>query len=47
MRDEACSMVESIMGQRVIAMLSDNHVDPDVGIEVFLLEPRLGVAGDS
>jgi hypothetical protein len=26
-------------GRKVIAFMSDNHIDPDVAAEVFLLEP--------
>lgn len=32
--------VEKIIGRKVIAFLSDNHIDPDIGIESFVLEPR-------
>ena len=31
--------VEEITGRRVAAFLSDNHLDPDVAIESFVLEP--------
>jgi len=31
--------VEQHTGRRVIAFLSANHVDPDIGIESFVLEP--------
>jgi hypothetical protein len=26
-------------GRKVIAFMSDNHIDPDYGAEVFVLEP--------
>ena len=42
MRDDLISGVEEILGRRVIAFMSDNHIDPDVAAEVFLLAP----AGD-
>jgi uncharacterized protein YbcI len=32
--------VEEISGRKVIAFLSDNHIDPDIAIETFVLEPR-------
>ncbi len=32
--------VEEILGRKVLAFLSANHVDPDVAIESFLLEPN-------
>jgi len=31
--------VEDILGRKVIAFMSDNHIDPDVAVEVFLLAP--------
>jgi uncharacterized protein YbcI len=39
MRAEASDNVEELTGRKVIAFLSDNHVDPDIGVEVFVLEP--------
>lgn len=32
--------VEEHTGRRVIAFMSENHIDPDVGLEAFLLEPE-------
>ncbi len=32
--------VEEISGRRVFAFLSDNHLDPDVAVESFVLVPR-------
>jgi uncharacterized protein YbcI len=40
MRDEAVGHVEELMGRKVIAFLSDNHMDPDLAVETLLLEPR-------
>ncbi len=37
MRDDLVSGVEEILGRKVIAFLSDNHIDPDVAVEVFVL----------
>jgi uncharacterized protein YbcI len=34
--------VEELMGRRVVAFLSANHVDPDVAIESFVLAPEDG-----
>ena len=31
--------VEEILGRKVIAFMSDNHIDPDVAVEVFVLAP--------
>ena len=39
MRDDFISLVEGALGRRVVAFLSDHHLDPDVAVEVFLLEP--------
>ena len=39
MRDDLVSGVEEILGRRVIAFLSDNHIEPDIAVEVFLLAP--------
>ena len=32
--------VEELTGRRVLAFMSDNHIDPDVASEVFLLAPE-------
>jgi uncharacterized protein YbcI len=37
MRHDLTSGVEEILGRRVVAFLSDNHIDPDVAVEVFVL----------
>jgi uncharacterized protein YbcI len=39
MRDELSHEVERLTGRKVIAFLSDNHLDPDVGLEAMLLNP--------
>ncbi|MBA3421890.1 MAG: DUF2294 domain-containing protein [Thermoleophilaceae bacterium] len=38
MRQEASAAIEELTGRRVVAFMSDNHIDPDVAVEVFLLE---------
>ncbi len=40
MRDDLVGGVEALTGRRVIAFLSDNHIDPDIAIETFVLEPQ-------
>jgi len=40
MRDEMVGAVEEITERKVIAFMSDNHIDPDMAIEAFVLEPR-------
>ena len=37
MRHDLVSGIEEILGRRVVAFFSDNHIDPDVAVEVFLL----------
>ena len=39
MRHDLVEGVETILGRRVIAFFSDNHIDPDMAVEVFVLEP--------
>lgn len=39
MRNDLVAGVEEITGRKVIAFLSDNHIEPDVAIESFVLEP--------
>ena len=39
MRDELVALVEGALGRKVIAFMSDNHIDPDMAAEIFVLEP--------
>ena len=39
MREHLIGIVENNTGRKVIAFMSDNHIDPDVAAEVFILEP--------
>jgi uncharacterized protein YbcI len=39
MEAELVTLVEKSVGRKVLAFLSDNHLEPDVGIEAFVLEP--------
>jgi uncharacterized protein YbcI len=39
MRPDATKMVEELTGRTVIGFMSDNHANPDLGVEVFILEP--------
>ena len=36
---ELVAGVQEITGREVVAFLSDNHIDPDIAIETFLLRP--------
>ena len=39
MEDEFRSVVEEATGRNVIAYMSSIHVDPDLAVELFVLEP--------
>ncbi len=39
MREDLVAIVERQLGRRVIAFMSQNHIDPDLAVEVFVLEP--------
>jgi uncharacterized protein YbcI len=39
MRDDLVALVEGQLDRKVIAFMSQNHIDPDLGVEVFVLEP--------
>jgi uncharacterized protein YbcI len=39
MRDDLVAIVERQLGRRVIAFMSQNHINPDFAVEVFVLEP--------
>ena len=47
MRHDLIKGVEEILGRKVIAFMSDHHIDPDVAVEVFLLaDADAGPQGD-
>ena len=39
MRDDLVGLVEGATERKVIAFMSQNHIDPDLAVEVFVLEP--------
>lgn len=39
MEDEFREVVEGATGREVIAYMSSIHVDPDLAVEIFVLEP--------
>jgi uncharacterized protein YbcI len=46
MRDDLIALVERELDCKVIPFMSDNHIDPDLGVEVFIPEPSTAqVAG--
>ena len=38
MREESSTMVAELTGRKVIAMMSANHIDPDLGAEIYILD---------
>lgn len=38
MRADLVAAVEEITGRTVSAFLSDNHIDPDLAVEMFVME---------
>lgn len=43
MRDELVEIVERQLERKVIAFMSQNHIEPDLAVEVFVLEPAEAV----
>ena len=39
MRNDLVAIVERQLERKVIAFMSQNHIDPDLAVEVFVLEP--------
>ena len=39
MRDELVRLVEGELDRKVIAFMSQNHINPDFAVELFVLEP--------
>jgi uncharacterized protein YbcI len=40
MASDLIASVEELSGRKVLAFLSDNHIDPDYAVEAFILAPR-------
>jgi uncharacterized protein YbcI len=40
MREELAAGVTEITGREVVAFMSANHIDPDMGVEIFVLAPN-------
>jgi uncharacterized protein YbcI len=47
MRDDLVDLVERQVDRKVIAFMSQNHIDPDLAVEVFVLEPEHADQGGS
>jgi uncharacterized protein YbcI len=39
MQADVSKEIEQLTGRKVIGFMSDNHIDPDLAVEVFVLEP--------
>jgi len=39
MAEEMKAAVAGLTGREVLALMSDNHLDPDIAVQVFVLEP--------
>ena len=39
MREDLIAIVERQLDREVIAFMSQNHIDPDLAVEVFVLDP--------
>lgn len=39
-RDEFVGAIEEVIGRRVVAFMSSVHADPEVNVEIFMLEPE-------
>ena len=42
MAEEAISVIEELTGRHVAAFMSNNHIDPDLAVEIFVLQPSSG-----
>jgi uncharacterized protein YbcI len=42
MRKDLTGLVEDVTGKEVAAFMSNNHVDPDVAVEIFVMKPEDG-----
>jgi uncharacterized protein YbcI len=39
MREALVAHIEELTGRKVVAFMSDNHIEPDMAVEIFVLEP--------
>jgi uncharacterized protein YbcI len=39
MEVDVSQAIEELTGRKVVGFMSDNHIDPDLAVEVFVLEP--------
>jgi uncharacterized protein YbcI len=46
MQADVSREIEELTGRKVVGFMSDNHIDPDLAVEVFVLEPLPRAPGD-
>ena len=46
MRRELSQGVEHILDRKIVAFMSENHIDPDMAVEIFVLAPESVGNGD-
>ena len=39
MKDDLIERVEELTGRNVVAFMGDNHIEPDMAVQVFILQP--------
>jgi hypothetical protein len=44
MRHDLVDAVEAVTERKVVAFMSDNHIDPDMAVETCVLAPEAGLA---
>jgi uncharacterized protein YbcI len=47
MRADLVAAVEDVTGRTVLAVMSDDHVDPDMAVDVFVLDEPIGDGVDA
>jgi len=40
MRKELSKGIEQILDRKIVAFMSENHIDPDMAVEIFVLAPE-------
>ena len=43
MKQDLIAVIEKYSGRSVLAFMSENHIDPDIAVESFVLAPQKGV----
>jgi uncharacterized protein YbcI len=47
MRDDLVAAVEDATKRTVVAFMSQSHIDPDLAVEIFVLEPQDSAQNDA